>query len=50
VNGNCKKMMFTDENINSGVEKFTVNQSKAKEQIIVELPSLNKRFDYANYQ
>lgn len=48
--------MFTDENINSGVEKFTVNtkyrkkQSTAEKQILVKLPRLYKRFDYANYQ
>jgi hypothetical protein len=42
--------MFTDENTNSGVEKFTVSESKAEKQIFVRLPNLKKGFDYASYQ
>lgn len=42
--------MFTDENINSDVEKFTVSQSKAEKQIFVRLPNFKKGFDYASCQ
>jgi hypothetical protein len=33
VNENRKKLMFTDENANSDVEKFTVNENQGSRQL-----------------